>query len=367
MTQPLVSVIIPCRNGAATLPETLASVIGQSWPAVEIIVVDNNSTDDSAAIARAALARHRSRSQVIVSTAQGANAAREAGYSQCSGDYVQWLDADDTIGPGKIERQVLALEASPGHDVAHGDWVWEQTVPNLRASAGARVNFQVYAIAYGSREWRRCEHREHIVSCTFVTGPATDYLLRLLADWWAPPHAYLLRRRAAAWLHEHRAWNPQMPVATDREYFTSAALHGFSFLHVPGANSTYCTRPGSGQVTLRISDAVRAQALADMQQRLSILPRRIDAPPLDDDHRFLLTQSRRLWQAPRGPELEAASSARPDMRALHEIYARITNPDTLEQKAKVIAWHAPGWWERHVAILRELHRLIDSGAIHPVI
>jgi len=243
MTRRLVSVIVPCRNGAATLPETLASVIDQSWPAVEIIVVENNSTDDSAAVARAALARHRGPWQVIVSAAPGQNAAREAGFSQCSGDYVQWLDADDTLGSDKIERQVLALDSSPDDDIAHGDWVWEQTVPNLRAPAGARLNLVIHAIAYGTREWRRCQHREHVVSCTFVTGPTTDYLLRLLADWWAPPHAYLVRRRAAEWLQEIRAWNPQMPCATDREYFTTAALHGFRFLHVPGANVVYSTRP----------------------------------------------------------------------------------------------------------------------------
>ena len=367
MTRSLVSVIIPCRNGAATLPETLASVMDQSWPAIEIIVVENNSTDDSAAVARAALARHKGPWQVIVSTAQGQNAAREAGFSQCSGGYVQWLDADDTLGPDKIERQVLALESSPEHDIAHGDWVWEQTVPNLRAPAGARLNLQIYAIAYGSREWRRCQRREHVVSCTFVTGPTTDYLLRLLADWWAPPNAYLVRRRAAEWLHEQRAWSPETHCADDRAYFTTAALYGFRFLHVPGANTVYSTRPGSDQITQRTSPPERAQALAGMQQRLSILPRRIDAPPLGDDHCFLLTQDRRLWQPPRDSDLEAASSARPDMRILHELFAQIRYPDTLEQQAKVIAWHAPGLWEQHVTILRELHRLSEIGAINPVI
>jgi hypothetical protein len=102
-----------------------------------------------------------------------------------------------------------------------------------------------------------------------------------------------------------------------------------------------------------------------MQHRLTTLPRRIDAPPLSDDHQFLLRQDRRLWQPPRGPDLKAASSAKPGMRRLHELFARIRYPDTLEQKAKVIAWHAPGLWEQHVTILRELHRLSETGAINP--
>ena len=369
MKQPLVSVIIPCRNGAATLPATLASVMRQTWTAIEIIVVENNSTDDSLAVARAALAGHQDKGpwQVIASDAPDVNAAREAGFSQCSGDYVQWLDADDTLGPGKFEHQVLALESNPEHDVAHGDWVWKQTIPNLRAPAGANLNLVIHAIAYGSREWRRCEHPEDVVGCTFVTGPTNDYLLRLLADFWAPPHAHLVRGRAARWLHEHRAWSPLMACATDREYFTVAALHGFRFLHVPGADTVYHTRQDGGQMTQRINPQMRAQALAGMQQRLSALRRRSDAPPLSDDHRFLLQQDRRLFQPSRGPDLEAASRARPEMRAVHEVYARIGHPDTLEQQAKIIAWHAPGWWEQHVTILRELHRLRDIGAIEPVV
>ena len=367
MTRPLVSVIIPCRNAATTLPETLASVMQQSWPAIEIIVVENNSTDGSAAVARDALAGYMGVSQVIASSATGANRAREIGFAQSSGDYVQWLDADDTLGRDKIERQLRALESSPEHDIAHGDWVWEQTIPGLRAPPGARLNFQIYAIAYGSREWRRCQRREYVASCSFVTGPTTDYLLRLLADWWAPPHVYLVRRRAAAWLHEHKAWSPEAHCADDREYFTSAALHGFRFLHVEGADAVYNTRHGSGQITQRTSQQERAQALAGMQQRLSRVPRRPDAPPLTDEHRFLLHVDRRTFQPPRGPDLAAASSASPGMGTLHEVFTRIMNPDTLEQHAKVIAWHAPGLWERHVTILRELQRLGEIGAIKPII
>jgi glycosyltransferase involved in cell wall biosynthesis len=362
---PLVSVIIPCRNGAETLSETLASVMDQRWPAIEIIVVENRSIDDSAAVARASLARHRGPWQVVETDASGINAAREAGYALSCGDYVQWLDADDTIDPHKIERQLLALEASPGHDVAHGDWVWEITVPDLRAAAGARLNFPVYAIAYGPREWRRCPRRADTVAATFRTGPTNDYLLRLLADWWAPPHAYLTRRRAADWLQAHRAFSPSMSIGTDREYFTVAALHGFRFLHVAGANSIYHTRPGVNQMTGKASASERARALSGMQRRLEGLPRRDDASPLDADHRFLLQQDRRLWVPPRAADLDAASRARPAMRDLHDAYARIKFTDTLEQHAKMLAWQRPGLWERHVAILRELHCLRDEGVLHP--
>jgi len=68
---------------------------------------------------------------------------------------------------------------------------------------------------------------------------------------------------------------------------------------------------------------------------------------------------------PRAADLDAASRARPAMRDLHDAYARIKFTDTLEQHAKMIAWQRPGLWERHVAILRELHCLRDEGVLHP--
>jgi glycosyltransferase involved in cell wall biosynthesis len=132
----LVSVIIPCRNGAETLSETLASVIGSA------LARDRDHRRREPLRRRKRRRRPRGTRAppwalaVVETDASGINAAREAGYALSRGDYVQWLDADDTIDPDKIERQLLALEASPGHDVAHGDWVWEITVPDLRAGRG---------------------------------------------------------------------------------------------------------------------------------------------------------------------------------------------------------------------------------------
>jgi hypothetical protein len=118
-------------------------------------------------------------------------------------------------------------------------------------------------------------------------------------------------------------------------------------------------------MTGKASASERARALSGMQRRLEGLPRRDDASPLDADHRFLLQQDRRLWVPPRAADLDAASRARPAMRDLHDAYARIKFTDTLEQHAKMIAWQRPGLWERHVAILRELHCLRDEGVLHP--
>ncbi|MCX6954347.1 MAG: glycosyltransferase family A protein, partial [Verrucomicrobia bacterium] len=100
---PLVSVVIPCFNSARWLPATLDSVLAQTWPRVEIIVVDDGSRDDSLAVAR----RYASRGVRVESIANsGAAAARNHGLALARGDYLQFLDADDLLAPDKLEKQL---------------------------------------------------------------------------------------------------------------------------------------------------------------------------------------------------------------------------------------------------------------------
>jgi glycosyltransferase involved in cell wall biosynthesis len=80
---PLVSIIIPCRNAAPWLAETLESALGQTWQAKEILLVDNGSTDDSLAIARTF---ERRGVQVLLQSNRGAAAARNTGLRAARGD-----------------------------------------------------------------------------------------------------------------------------------------------------------------------------------------------------------------------------------------------------------------------------------------
>jgi glycosyltransferase involved in cell wall biosynthesis len=108
---PLVSVVIPTYNRAATLLRAVDSVLAQTWPAFELLIVDDASTDDTAArIApylggRVALHR-RPRNG-------GATAARNAGIAAARGTYVAFLDSDDEWLPEKLARQVALFEAGP--------------------------------------------------------------------------------------------------------------------------------------------------------------------------------------------------------------------------------------------------------------
>jgi glycosyltransferase involved in cell wall biosynthesis len=102
-----VSVVIPCYNGAKFLREALESVLGQTHPVLEVIVVDDGSTDDSAAIAESFGTPVR----VIRQSNQGESVARNRGIEAAVGAWIAFLDADDLWLPNKIAAQISA--ASP--------------------------------------------------------------------------------------------------------------------------------------------------------------------------------------------------------------------------------------------------------------
>ena len=111
-----VSVVLPVRNGAAYLAEAIGSVLAQDLAPLEILVVDDDSTDGSAGIAERAGPLVR----VLRRPALGAGAARNFGAREARGAWLAFLDADDRWLPGKQRRQSDALAASPGAAMAFG-------------------------------------------------------------------------------------------------------------------------------------------------------------------------------------------------------------------------------------------------------
>ena len=108
---PLVSVILPARNAAATIERALNSVLQQDYRPLEVIVVDDDSSDDTAARIDAWGAMP----VTVLSTpgSQGPAAARNLGADAATGKYLAFLDADDEWLPEKTTRQVAALERAP--------------------------------------------------------------------------------------------------------------------------------------------------------------------------------------------------------------------------------------------------------------
>jgi hypothetical protein len=114
--RPLVSVIIPVFNGARFLPEAVAAVLAQDYPSLEIIVVDDGSTDDLQAVVERLPVNVRCFRQDNA----GPAAARNRGIRDASGDYIAFIDVDDLWPERKLGTAIELLEQAPMLDVITG-------------------------------------------------------------------------------------------------------------------------------------------------------------------------------------------------------------------------------------------------------
>jgi glycosyltransferase involved in cell wall biosynthesis len=106
MTAPLVSVILPVRDRAASLGRAIESVFAQTHQEIELIVIDDGSTDDSAAVARG----YGADVTVLSQAAAGPYPARNLGIHHASGDLIAFIDSDDAWRPGRLAAQLHLLE-----------------------------------------------------------------------------------------------------------------------------------------------------------------------------------------------------------------------------------------------------------------
>lgn len=117
VNQPIVSIIMPAFNAAQFIEEAIDSVLAQTCKDWELIVVDDGSTDETAAI----LARqHDPRISVIRQANAGASAARNAALDVASGEFVTFMDADDRLPAEALMHRVGYLQANPEVDIVNG-------------------------------------------------------------------------------------------------------------------------------------------------------------------------------------------------------------------------------------------------------
>jgi glycosyltransferase involved in cell wall biosynthesis len=203
MSSPLISIVIPYYNARQWLPATLHSVVEQRLEYREIILVDDGSSDDGAIQA----AKAYPEIHMIRTENQGPSRARNLGTALARGRYLQYLDADDLLEPGKLATQLTALEQT-GADVAYGAW------QRLRAQSD------------GSFAAESCVDRR------LSESPE----LELFTDFWCPPAAYLFRRDL---VDRVGGWNERLPIIQDARFALDCALHGGRFLHCPGLMASY--------------------------------------------------------------------------------------------------------------------------------
>lgn len=114
-TYPLISVIIPCYNHAVYLPKAIESVLEQDYPRVEIIVINDGSTDETAAVAG-----NYKRVKYFYQENKGLAASRNIGLLKSKGAFIVFLDADDWLLPGAISKNYQSLAAAPGAAMVSG-------------------------------------------------------------------------------------------------------------------------------------------------------------------------------------------------------------------------------------------------------
>ncbi|GEM_PF-4753789 len=138
MKFPLVSVVIPTWNRAHMLETALNSVFSQNYPNLEVIVVDDGSTDDI----RDVLSLYPDVLFFLLSKHAGQCSARNFGLNEAHGKYIQLLDSDDALCPGVIKKHVEFLEANPEIDLVYGDLVRTNSHvlenPKIKSSPGFR-------------------------------------------------------------------------------------------------------------------------------------------------------------------------------------------------------------------------------------
>jgi glycosyltransferase involved in cell wall biosynthesis len=212
MRLPTVSVLIPCYNAEKYIGETLESVFHQTWPEIEIIVVNDGSTDSSADVVRR-LARPNLK--LINQGNKGSSAAQNTCIAYASGDFIQYLDADDVINPRKIELQMSRLLQHP-NCVASAEWGrFYDTVDRTKIIPEA--------------VWRDLDPMEW-----YALSLANGLGMMFPALWLIPIR--LIRAVGP--------WNETLTLANDGEYFTRVLLAAEQVLFCPGARCYY--RSGVG-------------------------------------------------------------------------------------------------------------------------
>jgi glycosyltransferase involved in cell wall biosynthesis len=134
LAEPTVTAAIPVRDGEAYLAEAIESVLAQTRPCDQVVVVDNGSTDGSAAIA----AGYSPAVELVSEPRPGVGPARNAAVIAARGEFFAFLDADDLWQPEKIERQLAAFATRPELQLVFGH-VRQFASPDLPAAEAAAL------------------------------------------------------------------------------------------------------------------------------------------------------------------------------------------------------------------------------------
>ncbi len=163
-----ISVVIPTFNRVSSLERTLNSVLAQTLPADEIIIVDDGSTDNTVSILKSRYSEvELSMIRFIEQDNHGVSAARNAGIATARHEWIALLDSDDVWHEDKLQKQIQALENAPEYLMSHSDEIWIRN--------GLRVNQMNKHKKTGGYIFQQC-----LPMC--VISPSAVIIHRLIFD-----------------------------------------------------------------------------------------------------------------------------------------------------------------------------------------
>lgn len=206
--RPTVSVVVPCYNHARFVAEAICSALEQNAPPDEVIVVDDGSTDDSAAVIR----RFGKAVRCLHQPNMGLSTARNVAVRAAGGDIVQLLDADDRLEATTLERMSLAASRTPQAAVLYGSWT------EIDADGRPFVSIEAHPLPADAF---------HALFSPLAIGP---------------PSRFVFRR---AELSAVGLFDAGLQSCEDWDLWLRAAAAGLSFAAVPEARVYYRNHPTS--------------------------------------------------------------------------------------------------------------------------
>jgi glycosyltransferase involved in cell wall biosynthesis len=250
----LISVVVPAYNSAGLIGQTLRSLLNQTLPADEIIVVDDGSTDSTAKVAESefsVFSRQFSGKgklpefKVVRQENAGPGAARNHGFAASTGEFIHFFDSDDLAAPNKHEVQVRALQES-GADIAYGPWV-----------KGYIKEHGAWSMEQGAQSGSHAEKRYsfepegHVLQQKGL--PKGDLIKELLTRWSVVPHACMFRRSI---VEKIGGFPNELFGTEDQMMFLRCLLAGARVIHTPQTIEFY-----------RLGEAGKITATGVAQQR----------------------------------------------------------------------------------------------------
>ena len=196
---PLVSVVVPTYNRAKLLAEAIDSVLAQSYPRIDLVVVDDGSTDESKRVVLQRFEPDKRGRYIRIDHSGFPGKVRNYGVASSRGQYIAFLDSDDLWAPDKIERQ-LEYQIDSGYRITHTREKWIRNGKTISQS--------------GQRHRRIGDlYIDSLIKC--VVGPSTVMMERTL-------------------FKETGGFRPDLEIAEDYEYWLRiAARHEFGYLDLP--------------------------------------------------------------------------------------------------------------------------------------